>query len=215
MTFREKLAQEHPECVDSRLVGGCSGCPEDYGYELEYDCGGTRCRDCWNRQMPMTPEEQEAQEKHDLEINAEIIRGYCSEYLDCDGCPADVPCSDLPGCWSAGVSCTSAAKQRAVLDAFEAALPPLDESDGGRPQAAPTEGRGRQVVTEGNPRSGAAPTEENATPERERDVRERLDYLFWEASGKLKAWYETRDREELEQALWLLRWMTEIQEGET
>lgn len=193
MTFREKLAQEHPECMDARLISGCQGCPSHYGYEPEFCCGHMPCKDCWSREMPMTPEEQAAQEKHDLEINAEIIRGYCSEYMDCDGCPADVPGSDLPGCWSAVVSCTSAAEQRAVLDAFEAALPPLDEDDGGRPQAAPTE--------------------ENTTPER-KDVRERLDYLFWEASGKLKAWYETRDVEELEQAVWLLRWMMEIQEGE-
>lgn len=193
MTFREKLAQEHPECIDSRLVSGCQGCPSHYGYEPEFDCEGLTCKDCWSREIPMTPKEQAAQEKHDLEINAEIIRGYCSKYsFYCDGCPADVPCSDLPGCWSAGVSCTSAAKQRAVLDAFEAALPSLDEGDGGRPQAAPTE--------------------DKATVER--DVRERLDYLFWEASGKLKAWHETRDGEELEQAVWLLRWMMEIQEGE-
>ena len=190
MTFREKLAQEHPECVDSRLVSGCQGCPSHYGYEPEFCCGHMRCSDCWDREMPMTPEEQE---QHDLRNNEEIIRGYCGKYsFYCGGCPANVPCAALPGCWSAGVAHTSAEKQRAVLDAFEAALPSLDEGDGGRPQAAPTE--------------------DKATVER--DVRERLDYLFWEASGKLKAWHETRDGEELEQAVWLLRWMMEIQEGE-
>lgn len=129
MTFKEKLAKEHPECIDPGWGGGCEGCPHGYGYEPEFDCGDMPCKDCWDREMPMTPEEQEAQEKHDLEINAEIIRGYCSEYLDCDGCPADVPRVDLPGCWSAGVSWTSAEKQRAVLDAFEGALPPLDEEE--------------------------------------------------------------------------------------
>lgn len=192
MTFREKLAKEHPGCIHPIWDSGCDGCPHDYGYEPEFDCEDMPCKDCWSREIPMTPEEQEAQEKHDLEINAEIIRGYCSEYMDCDGCPADVPCSDLPGCWSATAFPTSAEEQRAVLDAFEAALPSLDEEDGGRPQAAPTE--------------------DKATVER--DVRERLDFLFWEASGKLKAWHETRDREELERALWLLRWMMEIQDGE-
>ena len=137
--------------------------------------------------------ERLAQEKHDLEINAEIIRGYCGERPHCNVCPADVPCSDLPGCWSAVVSCTSAEKQRAVLDAFEAALPPLDEEDGGRPQAAPTE--------------------ENATSER-KDVRERLDYLYWNVQAEMKDWWNTRNAESLERAEWLLRWMTEIQEGE-
>lgn len=135
MTFREKLMQEHPECVCEDFVGGCNGCPEDYGYEPGFDCAVVHCHACWDREIPMTPEEQAAQEKHDLEINAEIIWGYCSEYMDCDGCPADVPCSDLPGHWSAGVAFTSAEKQRAVLDAFEAALPPLDEEE------APTEDR--------------------------------------------------------------------------
>lgn len=192
MTFKEKLAKEHPECLTDNTASGCLGCPSNYGYAPDGDCSAPSCAACWSREIPMTPEEQE---EHDLRNNEEIIRGYCSKYsFYCDGCPADVPCSDLPGCWSAGVAHTSAAKQRAVLDAFEAALPPLDEDDGEQPQAAPTE--------------------ENATPER-KDVLERLDYLFWEASGKLKAWYETRDGEELEQAVWLLRWMTEIQEGET
>lgn len=191
MTFREKLAKEHPEFVDVRYIGDCKYCPSDYGYETKSYCT-VNCYACWDREMPMTPEEQAAQEKHDLEINAEIIRGYCCERPHCGVCPAYVPCADLPGCWSAGVAHTSAEKQRAVLDAFESALPPLDEDDGGRSQAASTD--------------------ENATPER--DVRERLDYLFWEASGKLKAWHETRDGEELEQAVWLLRWMMEIQDGE-
>lgn len=189
MTFREKLAKEHPEKITEKTMSGCIGCPSDYGYEPDDFCYSASCTACWSREMPMTPEEQE---QHDLAINAEIIRGYCSERPHCGVCPAKGTCRDMPGSWSAGVAFTSAAKQRAVLDAIEAALPPLDEEDGGRPQAAPTE--------------------ENATPER-KDVRERLDYLFWEASGKLKAWYETRDREELEQAVWLLRWMTEIQEG--
>lgn len=193
MTFREKLAREHPECVNEVFIGGCKNCPCAYGYEIGKFCTGAgdedKCRDCWDREMPMTPEEQEAQEKHDLAINAEIIRGYCV-WLVCDDCPAEAEnvCRD-----GAGFIRASAAEQRAMLDAFEAALPPLDEDDGGRPQAAPTE--------------------ENATPER-KAVRERLDYLFWEASGKLKAWHETRDGEELEQAVWLLRWMMEIQEGE-
>jgi len=189
MTFREKLAQEHPEKITDKTLSECFGCPSDYGYESDDFCYAASCTACWSREIPMTPEEQEAQEQHDQEINAEIIRAYCIKYSPCRDCPAYRPCLNITGRWSAGVAFTSAEKQRAVLDAFEAALPPLDEDDGGRPQAAPTE--------------------DNAAVERER-----LDFLFWEASGKLKAWYETRDSEDLEQAVWLLRWMTEIQEGE-
>ena len=189
MTFREKLAQEHPEKITDKTMSGCFGCPSDYGYESDDFCYAASCTACWSREIPMTPEEQE---QHDLAINAEIIHGYCGKHPTCYGCPSVGTCRSMPGSWSAGVAHPSAEKQRAVLDAFEAALPPLDEGDGGRPQAAPTE--------------------DKATVER--DVRERLDCLFWEASGKLKAWYETRDVEELEQAVWLLRWMMEIQEGE-
>ena len=33
MTFREKLAKEHPECVGPNFHGGCIGCPGTYKYE--------------------------------------------------------------------------------------------------------------------------------------------------------------------------------------
>ena len=126
MTYRERLAKEHPECVDVRHLGGCKYCPSDYGYETKSYCT-LNCYACWGREMPMTPEAQEEQEEHDLAINAEIIRGYCGERPHCNVCPADGTCRDMPGSWSAGVAFTSAAKQRAMLDAFEAALPTLDE----------------------------------------------------------------------------------------
>lgn len=32
MTFKEKLMQEHPECVGNHFIGGCEKCPADYGY---------------------------------------------------------------------------------------------------------------------------------------------------------------------------------------
>lgn len=138
MTFREKLAQEHPESINDHYDGGCYGCPYEYGYELPWKrpCGGEfatiGCRACWDREIPMTPEEQE---EHDLEINAEIIRAYCIKYSHCRDCPAYRPCFNIIGRWSAGVAFTSAEKQRAVLDAFESALPPLDEDDAERTDA--------------------------------------------------------------------------------
>lgn len=33
MTFREKLRKEHPECIKENCLGGCDGCPFEYGYE--------------------------------------------------------------------------------------------------------------------------------------------------------------------------------------
>ena len=133
MTFREKLEKEHPECVSGDYIAGCKYCPCDYGYELSLPCGTQfSCRSCWNRQIPMTPEEQE---EHDLAINAEIIRAYCIKYSPCRDCPAYRTCLNITGRWSAGVAFTSAEKQRAVLDAFESALPPLDEDDAERTDA--------------------------------------------------------------------------------
>lgn len=65
MKFREKLAMEHPECVDDLCDGGCCGCPYDYGYEtIEESCeegSPITCRQCWDREIPGT-EKQETNE---------------------------------------------------------------------------------------------------------------------------------------------------------
>ena len=57
MTYREKLAKEHPECISDEFSGGAKGCPYDYGYERREDdpCRtykGYNCISCWNREMP-------------------------------------------------------------------------------------------------------------------------------------------------------------------
>ena len=57
MTCREMLKIEHPDCVRSNVIGGCVGCPCDYGYlETPKWCTGEEtekeCRDCWNREIP-------------------------------------------------------------------------------------------------------------------------------------------------------------------
>lgn len=55
MTFREKLAIEHPDAVSEDYIGGCGLCPISYGYEDEkpYACrdGSLSCANCWNREM--------------------------------------------------------------------------------------------------------------------------------------------------------------------
>ena len=65
MTYREKLMQEHPDCVNEKIyVGGCKGCPSRYGYESLSDsphvCIGEdinqTCRECWGREMEDTDE---------------------------------------------------------------------------------------------------------------------------------------------------------------
>ena len=62
MTAREKLVMEHPEKLDDLELGGCMGCPEDYGYLLDADfcMSGVdrygdlfeRCKKCWDREIP-------------------------------------------------------------------------------------------------------------------------------------------------------------------
>lgn len=57
MTYREKLKQEHPDAIDSRLGGGCVGCPGTYwdGAPVSANCfpGGTKdCTRCWDTAIP-------------------------------------------------------------------------------------------------------------------------------------------------------------------
>lgn len=61
MTCREKLQIEHPDRVGCNFMGGCCGCPNDYGYldEPEYcqsimDTCEERCSKCWDREIPGT-----------------------------------------------------------------------------------------------------------------------------------------------------------------
>lgn len=57
MTFKEKLAKEHPENIDDCFFGGCKNCQKDYGYSEDHRsaCGGAnneKCKKCWNREIP-------------------------------------------------------------------------------------------------------------------------------------------------------------------
>lgn len=53
MTFREKLQQEHPECIRETVAGGCMGCPCDYQYENPISCDQDEvCKRCWDREIP-------------------------------------------------------------------------------------------------------------------------------------------------------------------
>lgn len=62
MKLREKLAQERPDCVNENFLGGCCGCPENYGWSsYNYpSCEGGReeiCRKCWDQEY-IPPEEK-------------------------------------------------------------------------------------------------------------------------------------------------------------
>jgi len=89
MTFKEKLAKEHPEKL-GKGSGGCIGCPHEYGYAENYDCEGVDCLTCWNREIPNTPAPMTAEEVWELvkRLNApmkpdEIFKFY--NFLDVNG----------------------------------------------------------------------------------------------------------------------------------
>lgn len=62
MTCREKLTIEMPLCVNSDHLGGCYGCPHNYGYLPEsmdlckngYQQSYLNCRKCWDQEIPGT-----------------------------------------------------------------------------------------------------------------------------------------------------------------
>lgn len=71
MTLREKLAIEHPECIDEKWHGGCKDCPHQYGYKEMKDCecdsktvNDEICRKCWDQKYEgeLTPQEKKIEE---------------------------------------------------------------------------------------------------------------------------------------------------------
>ena len=63
MTYREKIAQEHPEAISEHHLGGVVHCPYYWGYEkrensycfTKQSCNepilAERCRVCWDREI--------------------------------------------------------------------------------------------------------------------------------------------------------------------
>lgn len=60
MTCREKLKLEHPTLVSSMFVGGCKGCPSEYGYltghHAEICRAHSNCVECWDQELQKTVE---------------------------------------------------------------------------------------------------------------------------------------------------------------
>lgn len=78
MTFREKLMQEHPECVSENYGGGCIGCPKCYGYEEHCNpscvVSEVTCTECWDREIPGTePTEDPTNPSHYTDGGMECI----------------------------------------------------------------------------------------------------------------------------------------------
>ena len=62
MTFRERLQKKHPRCINEDCLGGCDGCPYEYGYEKKKEeickVSDEECRKCWDRVIPGTEEKK-------------------------------------------------------------------------------------------------------------------------------------------------------------
>jgi hypothetical protein len=56
MTCREKLKIEHPENVGKHFIGGCWGCPHQYGYLPRREVCTFSCRECWDQEIPNSKE---------------------------------------------------------------------------------------------------------------------------------------------------------------
>lgn len=59
MTCRERLEIEHPDKINAGSLGGCVGCPSEYGYTVSHISNCNRgkvsdetCRKCWDREIP-------------------------------------------------------------------------------------------------------------------------------------------------------------------
>lgn len=62
MTFKEKLQEEHPERIIEWHLGGCDGCPYEYGYEKKKEeiceVSDEECRKCWDRVITGTEDKE-------------------------------------------------------------------------------------------------------------------------------------------------------------
>jgi hypothetical protein len=111
MTCREKLKLEHPGDLDSNYLGGCWGCPMDYGYhskaldDCPYKKGGCDvdkstvpediCTRCWDREVqeetpvervyPINPygENGPAGEEGTSEEEMNKLKAYIDKLADC------------------------------------------------------------------------------------------------------------------------------------
>jgi hypothetical protein len=114
MTCREKLMREHPEKAGQVLgAGGVNACPGHYGYlptpkwcdyNPRYHTGGTRCAECWDREIPGEEDKflefvskvtaqamREGIKANSIVINANMVRVPEFTFCDCLGSVRIVP----------------------------------------------------------------------------------------------------------------------------
>lgn len=100
MTCKDKLMQEHPAYVGTRFIGGCHGCPDDYGYADEPEwcaLGNVTCTECWNREVPKPTNFEYIKKKvADLTVSelAYQLSRLCYNAETCAHCPFYVDCAE-------------------------------------------------------------------------------------------------------------------------
>lgn len=97
MTCREKLKKDDTGCVGNEWIGGCCGCPHDYGYldRPEYcddEGNDVLCGKCWDREIPETDDEKprilDSGERRQFDTGA--VRDIQEGKGRCDLMPLDV-----------------------------------------------------------------------------------------------------------------------------
>lgn len=87
MTFKEKLMEEHPEAIDDAYEGGCLGCPGDHEWGKGWRCprviarDSSRCRICWNSEMPETETKNIEEEKPVKRSIREVLHNRIAECI--------------------------------------------------------------------------------------------------------------------------------------
>jgi len=124
--YLEEFCRSQKMCGECPITGNCTGVPFEKVAESDIE-------ELMSSLEETTKESKQEQEANDLRINEEIIQSYCSKLNDipCSYCPAIRVCGSKGETWHTNVPNlpTSAEKQRAVLDAFEAEFPPEYDED--------------------------------------------------------------------------------------
>lgn len=91
MTCREKLRINCPDKVDHEMIGGCEGCPDDYGYleppENCY-CSFDTCFKCWDREIPEY--EKDKPDVVEQEISEEVDKKFNESSTGCAQSSEDI-----------------------------------------------------------------------------------------------------------------------------
>lgn len=111
MTYRQKLLREHPDKVYTHAMGGCEGCPGNYGYSDLKNCtdgSEEKCTACWDQEIPkeeiVLTRAEKLKEKYPELIQPQLddmMRAYCPEELGiCSRDEQECESNKCSTCWN-------------------------------------------------------------------------------------------------------------------